>query len=67
MSILLTVGLPLLIFILLGRYMSKKLMEQAGGKNAMAFGMGKSNAKVYVQSTQGTVSYTHLDVYKRQE
>ena len=53
MSILLTVGLPLLIFILLGRYMSKKLMEQAGGKNAMAFGMGKSNAKVYVQSTQG--------------
>ena len=53
MSILLTVGLPLLIFILLGRYMSKKLMEQAGGKNAMAFGIGKSNAKVYVQSTQG--------------
>lgn len=28
-------------------------MEQAGGKNSMAFGMGKSNAKVYVQSTQG--------------
>ena len=33
--------------------MSKKLMEQAGGKNSMAFGMGKSNAKIYVQSTQG--------------
>ena len=33
--------------------MSKKLIEQAGGKNAMSFGMGKSNAKVYVQSTQG--------------
>ena len=60
MSILLTVGLPLLIFILLGRYMSKKLMEQAGGKNAMAFGMGKSNAKVYVQSTQGIL---FCDVY----
>ena len=42
-----------LIFIALGRYMSKKLMEQAGGKNSMAFGMGKSNAKIYVQSTQG--------------
>ena len=52
-SILLTVVLPMLIFIGLGQYMSKKLMEQAGGKNAMAFGMGKSNAKVYVQSTEG--------------
>ena len=53
MSILLTVVLPMLIFIGLGQYMSKKLMEQAGGKNAMAFGMGRSNAKVYVQSTEG--------------
>ena len=53
MSILLTVVLPMLIFIGLGQYMSKKLMEQAGGKNAMAFGMGKSNVKVYVQSTEG--------------
>ena len=53
MSTLLTVFLPLLIFILLGQYMSKKLIEQAGGKNALSFGMGKSNAKVYVQSTEG--------------
>ena len=53
MSILLTVFLPLLIFVLLGQYMSKKLIEQAGGKNALSFGMGKSNAKVYVQSTEG--------------
>ena len=46
--------LPLAIFIGLGRYMSKKLMEQMGGKNAMSFGMsGKSNAKVYVPSTEG--------------
>ncbi|MBO5523554.1 MAG: ATP-dependent zinc metalloprotease FtsH [Roseburia sp.] len=52
-SIFLTVILPLLIFFALGNYMSKKLMEQAGGKNSMAFGMGKSNAKIYVQSTQG--------------
>ncbi len=53
MSFLLTVVLPIVIFIALGQYMSKKLMEQAGGKNSMAFGMGKSNARVYVQSTQG--------------
>lgn len=52
-SIFLTVILPLLIFFALGSYMNKKLMEHAGGKNSMAFGMGKSNAKIYVQSTQG--------------
>ncbi len=53
MSVLLTIVLPMLIFIGLGQYMSKKLIQQAGGKNSMAFGMGKSNAKVYVQSTEG--------------
>ena len=53
-SFLLTFVLPILIFVALGQYMSKKLMEQAGGgKGSMAFGMGKSNAKVYVQSTKG--------------
>ena len=53
-SFLLTFVLPILIFAALGQYMSKKLMEQAGGgKGSMAFGMGKSNAKIYVQSTKG--------------
>ena len=53
-SFLLTFVLPILLFIGLGQYMNKKLMEQAGGgKNSMAFGLGKSNAKVYVQSTKG--------------
>lgn len=52
-SFLLTFGMPLIIFIVLGRYMNKKIMEQIGGKNSMAFGLGKSNAKVYVQSTKG--------------
>ena len=52
-SFLLTFVLPLIIFIGLGQYMGKKLMEQAGGKNSMAFGFSKSNAKVYVPSTQG--------------
>ena len=45
--------LPLLIFIGIGQYMSKKIMEKAGGKNVMAFGMGKSNAKIYVKSSEG--------------
>ncbi len=49
----LTFILPILIFIGLGQYMSRKLMNQAGGKNAMSFGMGRSSAKVYVPSTQG--------------
>ena len=52
-SFLLTFVLPVLIFFGLGQYFSKKLVEQAGGKNSMAFGMGKSSAKVYVQSTKG--------------
>ena len=52
-SFLLTGVLPLIIFIALGQYMGRKMMEQAGGKNSMAFGMGKSNAKVYVKSTSG--------------
>ncbi len=53
LSLLLSVGIPVLIFVGLGQYMNKKLMEQAGGKNSMAFGLGRSNAKIYVQSTQG--------------
>ena len=53
LSFFLTVILPILIFAALGQYMAKKLMSQAGGPNAMAFGMGKSNAKVYVPSTDG--------------
>ena len=45
--------LPLVIFIAIGQYMSKKLADKAGGAGSLAFGIGKSNAKVYVQSTQG--------------
>ena len=53
LSFLLSFVLPLAIFIGLGQYMSKKMMEQLGGKNSMSFGMGKSNARVYVQSSDG--------------
>ena len=52
-SFFLTFVLPILIFAALGQYLAKKMTSQAGGPNAMAFGMGKSNAKVYVPSTDG--------------
>ncbi len=50
-SFLLSWVLPIAIFALLGQYMSRRMMSQMGGKNAMSF--GKSGAKVYVPSTQG--------------
>ena len=50
-SILLSWVLPVVIFIAIGQYMSKKLIQRAGGPNAMMF--GKSNAKVYVKSSEG--------------
>ena len=53
LSTLLSILLPLIIFIALGQYMSRKLTQQMGGRNSMMFGMGKSNAKLYVQSTKG--------------
>ena len=53
LSYLLTLILPLVIFVIFGQFMRKKLMDQMGGKDVMSFGMGKSNAKVYVQSTHG--------------
>ena len=51
-SLLMYWVLPIALFIFLGRYMSKKMMDKAGG-NSMMFGMGKSNAKVYVKSSEG--------------
>ena len=54
LSFLVSFVLPIVLFVALGNYMNKKLMEKAGGPNSMMFGgMGKSNAKVYVQSTHG--------------
>ena len=51
LSFLLSWVLPIIIFIGIGQYMSKKMMQRAGGPNAMSF--GKSNAKVYVKSSEG--------------
>ena len=54
LTILLYWVLPLVLFIALGQFMSKKLMDKAsGGANSMMFNMGKSNAKVYVKSSDG--------------
>ena len=54
LSFLLWFVLPIILFSFIGNQMNKKLMEKAGGPNSMMFGgIGKSNAKVYVQSTAG--------------
>mgnify|MGYP002510625564 FL=1 len=57
LSFLLSWVLPIVIFIGLGQLMSRKMMERAGGTNSMMFGMGKSNAKVYVKSSDGIKFY----------
>ena len=54
LSFLLTWILPLVIFFAIGEFLSRKMMDKAGGgAGSMMFGMGKSNAKVYVQSSEG--------------
>lgn len=53
LSFLLSWVVPILIFFLLGQFLSKKLMQRAGGDNSMMFNLGKSNAKVYVKSSDG--------------
>ena len=53
LSVLLSWILPVVIFIAIGQYMSRKLMKKAGGSNSMIFGNGKSNVKVYVRSSEG--------------
>ena len=54
LTFLLSWILPILIFVGIGQYMSRKLMNKAsGGPDSMIFGMGKSSAKVYVKSSEG--------------
>ena len=52
-SFLLTWILPIFIFIFLGQYLSRKMMDKAGGPGSMMFNLGKSNAKIYVKSSDG--------------
>ena len=53
LSILVTWVLPIIVFIAIGQFMSKKIMKNAGGPNAMMFGTRKSDVKVYVKSDSG--------------
>ena len=53
LSILLSWILPVVVFVALGQFLTKKLMDREGGSNSMMFNMGKSNAKVYVKSSDG--------------
>ena len=53
LSYLLTGLLPLVLFFFVGQMLYKRIVSQNGGKDAMMFGMGKSNAKVHVESTKG--------------
>ena len=53
LSVLLNWVLPIVVFVALGQYLSKRMMNKMGGPNSMMFGMGKSNAKVYVKSSEG--------------
>jgi cell division protease FtsH len=57
MEFILTFVLPIIIFILLGRWLSNRMMDRMGGgasgQSMMFGGLGKSNARVYVQSTEG--------------
>lgn len=53
MSFIVSWVLPVVLFVVLGQLLSRQLMKKMGGPNAMKFDMGKSNAKVYVQSSGG--------------
>ena len=54
LSILLSWVLPILIFFWIGQYMNKRFMKNmGGGPGAMQFGLGKSNAKIFVKPTDG--------------
>ena len=50
---LLSFALPIVIFVGLGQMFTKQMMKKMGGPNSMMFGTGKSNAKVYVKSSEG--------------
>ena len=53
LSFLLSFALPIVIFVGLGQMLTKQMMKKMGGPNSMMFGTGKSNAKVYVKSSEG--------------
>ncbi len=61
LSFLLTWVLPIVIFFAIGQFVTKKLMDKAGGgSDSMMFNMGKSNAKIYVKSSDG-IKFTDVE------
>ena len=61
MSFLLTWILPVVFFVALGQLLYKKMIEKmGGGPNSMMFGLGNSNAKVYVPSTDGGIRFADV-------
>ena len=61
MSFLLTWILPVVLFVALGQLLYKKMIEKmGGGPNSMMFGLGNSNAKVYVPSTDGGIRFADV-------
>ena len=60
LSFILSWILPLVLFAAIGQFMSRKMMDKMGGPNAMSFNMGKSNAKVYVKSSDG-ISFADVE------
>ena len=58
LSFLLSFVFPLVLFIALGQLLTRQLMKRmGGGKDAMSFGMGNSNAKVYVKDSAGSIKF----------
>ena len=60
LSFILSWILPLVLFAAIGQFMSRKMMDKMGGPNAMSFNMGKSNAKIYVKSSDG-ISFADVE------
>ena len=60
LSFILSWILPLALFAAIGQFMSRKMMDKMGGPNAMSFNMGKSNAKIYVKSSDG-ISFADVE------
>ena len=60
LSFVLSWILPLVMFAAIGQFLSRKMMDKMGGPNAMSFNMGKSNAKVYVKSSDG-ISFADVE------
>ena len=61
LSFLLSFVFPIVLFIALGQLLTRQMMKRmGGGKDAMSFGMGNSNAKVYVKDSAGSIKFDNV-------